>query len=121
MLAKNAPAPRLLSKHALPLTFFASKLAPTEEGKPCIKKPHLHHCRRGFLKRRVGWLSGKKRPLLAAPPLRTVRASFPAYSSSLCKPSRMGEPAVSSLLTLGWIWIVAVGVPGADLSILTMD
>lgn len=65
--------------------------------------------------------SGKKRPLLAAPPLRTVRASFPAYSSSFCKPSRMGEPAVSSLLTLGWIWIVAVGVPGADLTILTMD
>lgn len=28
---------------------------------------------------------------------------------------------MSSLLTLGRIWIVAVGVPGADLSILTMD
>ena len=28
---------------------------------------------------------------------------------------------MSSLLTLGWIWIVAVGVPGADPSILTMD
>lgn len=28
-------------------------------------------------------LSGKEKPLLATPPLRTVRASFPAYGSSL--------------------------------------
>lgn len=28
---------------------------------------------------------------------------------------------MSSLLTLGRIWIVAIGVPGADLSILTVD
>ncbi|PMY07995.1 DUF179 domain-containing protein, partial [Pseudomonas sp. MPR-R2A5] len=30
MLAKNSQAPRSLRKHALSLTFFASKLAPTE-------------------------------------------------------------------------------------------
>ena len=30
MLAKNSQAPRLFRKHALSLTFFASKLAPTE-------------------------------------------------------------------------------------------
>ncbi|NCE89554.1 hypothetical protein DK871_05420 [Pseudomonas sp. L13] len=29
LLAKNPQAPRLSRKHALPLTFFASKLAPT--------------------------------------------------------------------------------------------
>ncbi|TKK12768.1 hypothetical protein PflCFBP13510_08705 [Pseudomonas fluorescens] len=29
LLAKNSQAPRLLRKHALSLTFFASKLAPT--------------------------------------------------------------------------------------------
>ncbi|WP_230962054.1 hypothetical protein, partial [Pseudomonas fluorescens] len=29
MLAKNSQAPRSFSKHALSLTFFASKLAPT--------------------------------------------------------------------------------------------
>ncbi|AZE60465.1 hypothetical protein C4K02_2102 [Pseudomonas synxantha] len=31
MLAKNLQAPRSFSKHALLLTFFASKLAPTED------------------------------------------------------------------------------------------
>jgi len=30
LLAKNSQAPRSLRKHALSLTFFASKLAPTE-------------------------------------------------------------------------------------------
>ncbi|AZE63080.1 hypothetical protein C4K02_4746 [Pseudomonas synxantha] len=30
MLAKNLQAPRSFSKHALSVTFFASKLAPTE-------------------------------------------------------------------------------------------
>lgn len=45
--------------------------------------------RRGFFKDcwGAGWLSGKKWPFLAIPPLRTVRASFTAYGSSLCKPS----------------------------------
>ena len=32
MLAKNSQAPRSLSKRTLSLTFFASKLAPTEGG-----------------------------------------------------------------------------------------
>ncbi|KRP60231.1 hypothetical protein TU82_25875 [Pseudomonas orientalis] len=32
MLAKNLQAPRSFRKHALSLTFFASKLAPTEGG-----------------------------------------------------------------------------------------
>ncbi|AZF60635.1 hypothetical protein C4J84_4806 [Pseudomonas sp. R11-23-07] len=32
MLAKNSQAPRSFRKHALSLTFFASKLAPTDGG-----------------------------------------------------------------------------------------
>ena len=32
LLAKNSQAPRSFRKHALSLTFFASKLAPTEGG-----------------------------------------------------------------------------------------
>ncbi|POM13619.1 hypothetical protein CUU62_18775 [Pseudomonas sp. WP001] len=32
MLAKNSQAPRSFRKHALSLTFFASKLAPTQTG-----------------------------------------------------------------------------------------
>ena len=45
MLAKNAKAPRLFRKHALSLTFFASKLAPTVRitGK---KKRHTDQVRR---------------------------------------------------------------------------
>ncbi|OOV93239.1 hypothetical protein MF6394_26470 [Pseudomonas sp. MF6394] len=31
LLAKNSKAPRSFSKHALSLTFFASKLAPTKK------------------------------------------------------------------------------------------
>ena len=38
------------------------------------------------LMNKSGMLSGKDRPLLAHPPLRTVLASFPAHGSSLSKP-----------------------------------
>ncbi len=54
-------------------------------------------------------MSGKERPLLAAPPLRTVRASFPAYGSSLYKsglrPNRFPHRQTSSmqLLVTGWV------------------
>ncbi|RZI25148.1 hypothetical protein EUX53_09680 [Pseudomonas orientalis] len=38
LLAKNSQAPRSFRKHALSLTFFASKLAPTEDRPPvCLK------------------------------------------------------------------------------------
>jgi hypothetical protein len=41
---------------------------------------------------RYGYSSGKDEPLLVHPPLRTVRASFPAYGSSLTK-TPIGDPA----------------------------
>ncbi len=53
----------------------------------------------GFFKRSA-WaiMSGKEQPLLATPPLRTVRASFPAYGSSLYKSVPKYRPATLLLL-----------------------
>ncbi|MGJ8484817.1 hypothetical protein ACSFVZ_12365 [Pseudoalteromonas sp. SYSU M81236] len=42
----------------------------------------------------VGMMSGKEQLLLATPPLRTVRASFPAYGSSLYKSVPKYRPAI---------------------------
>ncbi|RZI19152.1 hypothetical protein EUX53_22295 [Pseudomonas orientalis] len=39
LLAKNSQAPRSIRKHALSLTFFASKLAPTEGGIRLTEQP----------------------------------------------------------------------------------
>lgn len=50
-------------------------------------------------------LSGSSDPLLSRRPLRTVRASFPAYRSSLYKPPPCGRPAsllCSCRWQLGW-------------------
>ena len=44
-------------------------------------------------------MSGKEQPLLVAPPLRTVQASFPAYGSSLYKPVPKYRPATSIKLS----------------------
>ncbi len=44
-------------------------------------------------------MSGKERPLLATPPLRTVRASFPAYGSSLRKSLKLERPATTCFCT----------------------
>ncbi|MBA1431924.1 hypothetical protein FHP26_25390 [Pseudomonas orientalis] len=44
LLAKNSQAPRSFRKHALSLTFFASKLAPTE----CMPLPHLDRDRHTY-------------------------------------------------------------------------
>ncbi|OWQ39435.1 hypothetical protein CDH05_21800 [Pseudomonas lactis] len=59
MLAKNSQAPRSFRKHALSLTFFASKLAPTVGG--CVSV-------------RVGCFSGA-RPCRYSPPPTTPAAS----------------------------------------------
>ncbi len=40
-------------------------------------------------------MSGKEQLLLATPPLRTVRASFPAYGSSLYKSEPKYRPAIT--------------------------
>ncbi|POM10042.1 hypothetical protein CUU62_27565 [Pseudomonas sp. WP001] len=39
LLAKNSQAPRSIRKHALSLTFFASKLAPTEGDMRLTEQP----------------------------------------------------------------------------------
>ncbi|POM09754.1 hypothetical protein CUU62_25420 [Pseudomonas sp. WP001] len=39
LLAKNSQAPRSFRKHALSLTFFASKLAPTDGGTGLSVRP----------------------------------------------------------------------------------
>jgi len=44
-------------------------------------------------------MSGKEQPLLAAPPLRTIRASFPAYGSSLFKSNYMSDQQLPQ-----WNW-----------------
>ncbi|RFD25981.1 hypothetical protein CER19_21950 [Pseudomonas sp. GL93] len=44
LLAKNSPAPRSLRKHALSLTFFASKLAPTYSVSYWLIAPSTNTC-----------------------------------------------------------------------------
>lgn len=42
-------------------------------------------------------MSGKEQALLLVPPLRTVRASFPAYGSSLYKLALTRKPATDEI------------------------
>ncbi|OPB23034.1 hypothetical protein BFW90_19365 [Pseudomonas fluorescens] len=46
VLAKNSPTPRFFRKHALSLTFFASKLAPTGSFQHLLQQPAPRRPRR---------------------------------------------------------------------------
>ena len=73
-------------------TPLASSVSESYTRKMTKRKTPRHFCRGVAISARCRAMSGSSSALLRRRPLRTVRASFPAYGSSLKKFNRRVEP-----------------------------